>query len=89
MVFSHVVVLLEQTLLIRLQDVAGFDAMSIEVLRKIIVKRYMKSGFNNCRIQPLKIMYTDEPLELFVDPNIKPVAILKAAIISIHLKARV
>ena len=30
------------------KDVAGFDAMSSEVLRKLIVKRYMKSGFNNC-----------------------------------------
>ena len=63
--------------------------MCSEVLRKIIVKRYMKSGFNNCRIQPLKMMYTDKPLELFLDPNVKPVAIHKAAIIPIHLKARV
>ena len=30
------------------KDVAGFDAMSNEVLRKFIIKRYMKSGFNNC-----------------------------------------
>ena len=49
----------------------------------------MKSGFNNCRIQPLKMMYSDKPLQLFVDPNVKPVAIHKAAIIPIHLKARV
>ena len=34
-------------------------------------------------------MYTDKPLELFVDPNVKPVAIHKAAVIPIHLKARV
>ena len=47
----------------------------------------MKSGFNNCRIQPLKMMCTDKPLELFVDPNVKPVAIHKAAVIPIHLKA--
>ena len=49
----------------------------------------MKSGFNNCRIQPLKMMYSDKPLQPFVDPNVKPVAIHKAAIIPIHLKARV
>ena len=49
----------------------------------------MKSGFNNSRIQPLKIMCTEQPLELFVDPNIKPVAIHKAAVIPIHLKAAV
>ena len=49
----------------------------------------MKSGFNNCHIQPLKIMYTYKPLQLFVDPSVKPVAIHKAAIIPIHLKAHV
>ena len=49
----------------------------------------MRSGFNNCRIQPLKMVYTDKPLELVVDPSVKPVAIHKAAIIPIHLKARV
>ena len=69
------------------KNVAGFDAMSNEVLRKFIISRYMKSGFNNCRIQPLKMMYTDRPLELFVDPNVKPVDIHKAAVIPMHLKA--
>ena len=49
----------------------------------------MKSGFNNYRIQPLKMMYTDKPLELFADPNVKPEAIHKAAVIPIHMKARV
>ena len=39
-----------------------FDNMSNESLRQLIVKRYMKSGFNNCRIQPLKMMYSDKPL---------------------------
>ena len=63
--------------------------MSNEGLRRVIIKRYMKSGFNNCRIQPLKMIYSDKPLQLFVDPNVKPVAIHKAAIIPIHLKARV
>ena len=43
------------------KDVAGFDAMSSEVLRKLIITKYIKSGFNNCKIQPLKIMYTDQP----------------------------
>ena len=47
----------------------------------------MKSGFNNCRIQPLKMMYTDKPLKLFVDPSVKPVAIHMATIIPIHLEA--
>ena len=63
--------------------------MSNEVLRKLIVYRYMMSGFNNCKIQPLKIMFTDQPLELFVDPNIRPVAIHKSAVIPVHIKAAV
>ena len=63
--------------------------MSNEVLRKFIIKRYLKSGFNNCRIQPLKMMYTDRLLELFVDPSVKHVAIHRAAIIPIYLKASV
>ena len=71
------------------RDVPGFDNMSNESLRRMIIKRYMKSGFNNCRIQPLKMMVSDKPLQLFVDPNVKPVAIHKAAIIPIPLKARV
>ena len=71
------------------KDVAGFDGISNEVLRRLIVTRYMKSGFNNCRVQPLKMMFTEQPLELFVDPNIKPVAIHKAAVIPVHLKAAV
>ena len=47
------------------------------------------SEFNNFRIQPLRMINTDSPLLLFVDPAVKPVAIHKAAIIPIHLKARV
>ena len=35
------------------------------------------------------MMKSAEPLNLFVDPDIKPVAIHKAAIIPIHLKAKV
>ena len=70
------------------RDVPGFDGMSNKGLRRFIIKRYMKSGFNNCRIHPLKMMYTDRPLELFVDPSVKPVTIHKAASIPIQLKAR-
>ena len=43
------------------------------MLRKFIVTMYMKSGFNNCKIQPLQMMFTDRPLELFVDPKYRDV----------------
>ena len=71
------------------REVAGFDGMSNESLRQFIIQRYAASGFNNCRVQPLSMMFVDQPLRLFVDPTVKPVAINKAAIIPIHLKARV
>ena len=44
------------------KDVAGFDGMSRDSLRRLIIKLYAMSGFNNCRIQPLKMMNTDSPL---------------------------
>ena len=46
------------------KDVPGFDSMSNESLRRLIIKLYVKSGFNNCRIQPLKMMNSDKPLQL-------------------------
>ena len=52
------------------RDVAGFDGMSKDSLRRLIIKLYAKSGFNNCRIQPLKIMTSDSPLRLFLDPTL-------------------
>ena len=71
------------------KDIAGFVTLSTEVLRRKIVARYMSSAFNNCRNQNLKTMCTEQLLQLFVDPNIKHVAIHKAAVIPIHLKAAV
>ena len=35
------------------KDIACFDTLSNNVLRKLIVLRYMKSGFNNFKIQLL------------------------------------
>ena len=71
------------------KDVAGFDSMSKDSLRRLIIKQYVKSGFNNCRIQPLAMMKSAEPINLFVDTDVKPVAIHKAVIIPIHLEAKV
>jgi hypothetical protein len=63
--------------------------MSKDSLRRLIIKLYVKSDFNNCRIQPLAMMKSADPLKLFVDPDVKLVAIHKAAVIPIHLKAKV
>ena len=71
------------------REIAGFDSLSTEVLKKLMVGRYMSSAFNNCRNQNLTTMFTEQPLQLFADPTIKPVAIHKAAVIPIHLKAQV
>ena len=51
------------------REVAGFDSMSNEKLRQLIIRRYAASGFNNCRVQPLSMMFVDQPLHLFVDQN--------------------
>ena len=71
------------------RDVANFDNLSIEALRIKIIEQYMPSVFNNCRNQKLKIMANEEPLRLFVDPKVKPVAIHKAVVIPVHLKEAV
>ena len=71
------------------RDVANFDNLSIETLRIKIIEQYMPSVFNNCRNQKLKIMANEEPLRLFVDPKVKPVAIHKAAVIPVYLKEAV
>ena len=49
----------------------------------------MSLAFNNCRNENLKMMCTEQPLQLFFDPMIRPMAIHKAAVIPIHLKAAV
>ena len=38
------------------KNIAGFDGMSKDSLRQLIIKLYVKSGFNNCRNQPLAMM---------------------------------
>ena len=70
-------------------EIADFVNLSVEVLRKKMEGRYMASVFNNCRNQKLKIMSTEQPLKLFVDPKVKPVSIHKAAVLKIHLKEAV
>ena len=49
------------------REVAGFDGMSKDKLRALIISLYARSGFNNCRVQPLAMMNVDQPLRLFVD----------------------
>ena len=69
-------------------EVANFENLSVEALRKKIVERYMALAFNNSRNQKLKMMSAEEPLRLFVDPKVKPIANHKAAVIPVHLKGR-
>ena len=60
---------------------------SVRVVSSTVMNPY--SSINTSPIQPLAMMNTDKPVHLFVDPAVKPVAMNKAAIIPIHLKARV
>ena len=49
------------------REIAGFDSLSTEVLRNFFFGKYMSPAFNNCRNQNVKIMFTEQPLQQFVD----------------------
>ena len=44
-----------------------------EKLREWLLQRYASSTFNTCTHQPLPLM-SGEPLRIYVDPNVKPLA---------------
>ena len=58
-------------------------------LEEWIRKRYRASTFNNCHSQPLPLMKSTPPLELFINPNAKPVACHKPATVPIHFREQV
>ena len=60
----------------------------VNSLKNWILDYYAGSAFNTCEHQPLPLM-TCEPLELHIDPNAKPVAIHKPAVVPIHWQDKV
>ena len=60
----------------------------VPALKQWILDYYASSTFNTCTHQPLRMM-TGEPLRLYVDPDAKPYAVHKPAIIPIHWQEQV
>ena len=69
---------------------AGLSATNEDVpaLKQWLLDHYSASTFNNCEHQALPMMSCD-PLELHVDPNAKPVAVHKPALVPIHWQEKV
>ena len=61
---------------------------NLPALRQWLLDYYGATTFNTCEHQPLPMMRCD-PLELHVDPNAKPTAIHKPAMVPIHWQDRV
>ena len=59
---------------------------NIDRLESWIRERYRSSTFNTCNCQPLPMMKVSPPLELFIDPTVKPIACHKPAQVPIHFK---
>ena len=57
-------------------------------IKEWLLDYYSATTFNTCEHQPLPMM-TCEPLCLFVDPNAKPVAVHKPALVPIHWREKV
>ena len=63
-------------------------ADNVPALKQWLLDHYAASCFNTCEHQALPMMKC-EPLELHVDPNAKPVAIHKPAVVPIHWQEQV
>ena len=68
----------------------GLDATpeNIPALKEWILNYYGASSFNTCEHQPLRMMQ-GEPMRLHVDPEARPSAVQKPAVVPIHWQERV
>ena len=65
----------------------GIDE-DVPKLKEWLMKYYGSTTFNTCEHQPLPMM-TGEPLQLYIDPNAKPTAVHKPAVVPIHWQDKV
>ena len=56
-------------------------------LKEWIEDRYAASTFNKCEHTPLPMMKGSPPLKLYIDPDIKPVAVHKYAPVPVHFES--
>ena len=64
-------------------------AKNRERLREWILNKYASSAFNQCDHQPLPLMRDSPPIQLHVDPTVKPYAIHKPRPVPIHWRDQV
>ena len=69
------------------EGIAATDE-NVPALKDWLLDYYASSAFNTCEHQPLPMMKC-EPLELHVDPNARPVAIHKPALVPVHWQEKV
>ena len=60
----------------------------IPALKQWLLDYYASTTFNVCEHQPLPLM-SGEPLKLYIDPDAKPVAVHKPAVVPIHWQDKV
>ena len=69
------------------QGLTGNDK-DIPALKQWLLDYYAATTFNVCEHQPLPLM-TGEPLKLYIDPEARPVAVHKPAVVPIHWQDKV
>ena len=60
----------------------------VPALKQWILDYYGASSFNTCEHQPLRMMQ-GEPMRLYIDPDAKPLAVHKPALVPIHWQEKV
>ena len=59
------------------------------ILKQFLLDRYSSSAFNVCENQTLPMLQSSPPLELHVDPSVRPVAVHRPAVVPIHWREAV
>ena len=67
---------------------SGLGGTDVTALKEWLLDYYGSTTFNVCEHQPLPMMRC-EPLKLFINPDAKPVAVHKPAVVPIHWKDQV
>ena len=62
---------------------------NIPKLQQYLLERYASSAFNCCENQALPLMSGSPPLQLHVDPQAKPVAVHRPALVPLHWQVAV
>ena len=59
---------------------------NLPILKQYLLDRYTSSSFNICEHQALPLLKNSPPLQLHVDPTVKPVSVHRPAVVPLHWK---